>query len=235
MHHHTITKPACRSVPKAKRRRAGPWALDVVFFGVAQRYQHDQSTDDTDTCVDAGGMAHQAILAADRRRKKEGADKACGNLSEDDLGVKALLGVLDQQKRKLGKAFEMWDSDGNGTLDKQELRSALFMLGIKPTQKDLDAFFNLFSEEKQKEGVALEDLRMLLEGDSDEQNKQSRSLPLRVVYGLYDLINTMAVQTLLYLAFVVLFQLLTDTLRSDPHITALYPFAPPPLLSTLST
>lgn len=161
------------------------------------------------------GMAHQAILAADRRRKKEAADAAnlVPPVERAGVGQEAILKALKSQRWKLGKMFEMWDHDGNGSIDKSEFRSALLMLGLKPTPRDLQEFFDQFDQETHAEGVTLEDIFELLDQQEGDKDDAPKSLLLRLVYGFYDLINTMAVQTTLYLAVVVTFQLLTDTMR----------------------
>jgi hypothetical protein len=201
------------------------------------------------------------MILEDRRRKRDAADRA-STLGEKNLGVDALLNVLRSQRHKLGSAFDMWDTDSSGSLDKQvsdteaphgscplpnrhdthdthgahgahgtqppdhrpftlyqELRSALFMLGIKPTQSDLNAFFGLFDEEKQKTGISLRDLGSVLKASGEGgKARKPKSLSMKFLYGIYDLINTMAVQTILYLAIVAIFQLLTDTLRCGSEV-----------------
>jgi len=99
------------------------------------------------------------------------------------------------------------------------------MLGLKIKASD----FNAFVAECDRDGsgeLSIEELKELLQeearrvADMEAQAEAARaaerkvhSPPKRLAMGIYSLVNTTACQTMLYLAFVIVFQLLTETLR----------------------
>ena len=59
-----------------------------------------------------------------------------------DLSVQEQLSnILKEHSVKLIDLFREWDDDGNGALDKKELRQAIAALGYEAPKKDIDAFF----------------------------------------------------------------------------------------------
>ena len=50
--------------------------------------------------------------------------------------------VLKEHQVKLIDLFREWDDDGNGALDKKELRQAIAALGYEAPKKDIDKFFD---------------------------------------------------------------------------------------------
>ena len=54
-----------------------------------------------------------------------------------------LLDILQEHGVKLIDLFREWDDDGNGALDKKELRQAVAALGYDAPRKDVDSFFDI--------------------------------------------------------------------------------------------
>jgi len=56
--------------------------------------------------------------------------------------------ILSEHKVKLIDLFREWDDDGNGALDKKELRAAVAALGYEAPRKEIDAFFDSLDDDK---------------------------------------------------------------------------------------
>ena len=56
--------------------------------------------------------------------------------------VAQLREALDEHSVKLIDMFREWDDDGNGAIDKKELRQAVAALGYEAPKKDVDALFD---------------------------------------------------------------------------------------------
>ena len=53
-----------------------------------------------------------------------------------------LLDILKEHSVKLIDLFREWDDDGNGALDKKEMRRAIAALGYEAPKKEVDALFD---------------------------------------------------------------------------------------------
>eukprot|EP00900_Chrysochromulina_parva_P010282 jgi/Chrpa1/19255/Chrysochromulina_OHIO_Genome00024942-RA len=162
--------------------------------------------------------AYQAILAAHRR---QGAKEATGaqkkNVSED------LVNSLRHERSRLNQLFNIWDEDGDGTLSEQEFRRALKMLNIRYHPEHFDAIVRLCSREEEglsELQISMADLNKLLAEAEDVIPETIPRPPLTIanfprrLLSLFSwVLNTMAVQTTLYLLFVLMFQNLSETLR----------------------
>ena len=173
-------------------------------------------------------MAQQAILAANRRNNnaKASAGTICGGGGgggSRTLHVSMnLRTALKENSARLYQLFKLWDEDGNGTIDENELLRAVKMLGIKPAPTDFEALLQLCVGDKVTRGISLDDLTRMLEQDfrvMDEQDQPTEPpgpkprCHRRILTGFIDLMNTTSMQTILYFTFVVCFQSLTETLR----------------------
>ena len=79
--------------------------------------------------------------------------------------------------------------------------------------QDLEEFFKVADADNSGD-ISLEELvELMKEHEVQKVKPPPKNLAVRLLYALYDLINTTGAQTVLYLIFVVIFQLLTDTLR----------------------
>ena len=56
--------------------------------------------------------------------------------------------ILNENSIKLIDLFREWDDDGNGALDKKELRHAIAALGYKAPKKEIDAFFESIDDDE---------------------------------------------------------------------------------------
>lgn len=56
--------------------------------------------------------------------------------------------MSDRQLHDLRHAFNMFDSDGSGTIDKQELRSVLKAMGSRPGKEELDELMSQMDVDK---------------------------------------------------------------------------------------
>jgi Ca2+-binding EF-hand superfamily protein len=63
-------------------------------------------------------------------------DAAAGPIKEQ------LANLLQEQSVRLIDLFREWDDDGNGALDKKEMRAAIAALGYDAPRKEIDAFFD---------------------------------------------------------------------------------------------
>jgi Ca2+-binding EF-hand superfamily protein len=59
-----------------------------------------------------------------------------------------LRDILAEHSVKLIDLFREWDDDGNGALDKKELRHAIAALGYKAPKKEIDAFFESIDDDE---------------------------------------------------------------------------------------
>ena len=83
-------------------------------------------------------MAFQAILAA-RERRKMAAAVAAGFLSDEKWGGMDGLSVeqiLKCNEKRLIELFELWDEDGSGSIDAQELRQRRSKCSLSVAQRD---------------------------------------------------------------------------------------------------
>ena len=90
--------------------------------------------------------------------------------------------------------------------------------------QDLEEFFKVADADNSGD-ISLEELVELMKEHEDAKQKgPPRSVGVRMLYAFYDFINTTGAQTVLYLIFVVIFQLLTDTLRCGaPNLRPTHP------------
>ena len=165
-------------------------------------------------------MALQAILAQQRRRNAS--DHRADNLGATvGAGLKAspssltIRHALKLKSDDLYHLFSIWDEDGNGRIDERELKRALKMLGVKYADDEFRAFFELVDRDGSGD-IDHEELIALLEADEPEVEAEppppAGSL-LRRAGQVLDFLNTTSVQTVLYLAFVFIFQQLVQSLR----------------------
>ena len=62
--------------------------------------------------------------------------------SSDTSVQEQLFDILREHKVKLIDLFREWDDDGNGALDKKELRKAVAALGYEAPKADVDTLFD---------------------------------------------------------------------------------------------
>ena len=162
--------------------------------------------------------AYQAILAAHRREEAKKASGAVKRIVSEDL-----IETLIKERPRLNQLFNIWDEDGDGMLSELEFRRALKMLNIRYKRADFDAIVKMCSpaaDGVSDHAISMADLKKLLADAEDEKPGTTPSPPLTIANfprrasSLFSwLLNSMAVQTTLYLLFVLLFQSLTETLR----------------------
>jgi len=58
-----------------------------------------------------------------------------------------LANLLQQHSTKLIDLFREWDDDGNGALDKKEMRRAIAALGYDAPRKEIDCFFESIDDD----------------------------------------------------------------------------------------
>ena len=54
---------------------------------------------------------------------------------QGDKGDK--LGVTEEQKQEIREAFDLFDTDGSGSIDAKELKDALRTLGFEPKEEEI--------------------------------------------------------------------------------------------------
>ena len=147
-------------------------------------------------------LAAAAVNAGRRAHEARNLDEQRAKLRE------ALLNNAD----KLSRKFKEWDEDGDGGVSKVEFRKAVpqmgipMMVGIPP--EDIDELFDALDVDGSG-SISYKELKKLLE------NKPVIKNPIkRAAIAALDVANSTTVQTLLYIAFVAVFQMLTETLRN---------------------
>ena len=142
------------------------------------------------------------MVNAGRRSYEERMENQRGKLRE------ALL----NNSRKLAIKFKQWDENGDGGVDKAEFRKAVPQMGIPMMAnipaEDIDALFDSLDVDGGGT-ISYKELKKLLE------NKPVITNPVhRVAQNIIDVCNSTTMQTVLYSAFVLIFQMLTETLRN---------------------
>jgi len=126
--------------------------------------------------------------------------------------------------KKLFVKFREWDIDGDGLVDKEEFRNAIPKMGIPMMAKiaaaDIDDLFDTLDIDGSG-AISYKELKTLLRNKPVYKNRV-----MRYTMAVVDFCNSTTVQTLLYAAFVFVFQMLTETLRNpklefyfDTHIS----------------
>ena len=166
-------------------------------------------------------MAQQAILRAQRHRHAKENDAAnLGGMPKEKSNVltTTLRKRLKANSDKLYQLFSIWDEDESGAIDEREFRRAIVMLGLKPTNEDFQELCRLVDADSSGT-IDLQELTSLIEMTPEELQTTAPgpapSLPKRALNAVYQFISLLWVQALLYFAFVVIFQNLTDTLRQQ--------------------
>ena len=56
--------------------------------------------------------------------------------------------LSETQKNEIKKAFDLFDTSGSGTIEKKELKVALYALGFSPSKDDLNKLIGMFDKDK---------------------------------------------------------------------------------------
>ncbi len=56
--------------------------------------------------------------------------------------------LSENQKQEIKNAFDLFDTSGSGTIEKKELKVALYALGFTPTKEDLNKLIGDFDKDK---------------------------------------------------------------------------------------
>lgn len=124
-----------------------------------------------------------------------------------------LRNALGRQKDKLRKLVKEWDEDGDGLISFPEFIRALKTLNIFTTKKDALALFAMVDNDNSGQISYEELLQVLINPAEIKQVKGVASVPWRILNLILDFANLVSVQTVLYLGFVAVFQVLTESLR----------------------
>merc|ERR1712153_187823 len=77
-----------------------------------------------------------------------------GKYDEANKRAQAVAGLTDQQKQDLAEAFELFDTDGSGSIECGELVTAMTALGFNPKKSEIDKMV----KEMDKDGDATIDM-----------------------------------------------------------------------------
>ena len=131
-----------------------------------------------------------------------------------------LRDALLNNQRKLTAKFKSWDEDGSGSIDKQEFQKAIPRFGAEMgipmlceiSAEDLGNLFDVLDEDGSG-SIELGELKTLLK---DEQPISNIAI-VNKLHGVVQVLNSTTLQTILYIAFVAVFQTLTETMRNPKH------------------
>ena len=87
--------------------------------------------------------------------------------------VEQLISLLQKHSVKLIDLFREWDDDGNGALDKKEMRQAIAALGFEAPRKEIDALFDSIDVD----GSGWIEFNELKEGLKDKRKPAAGKLP----------------------------------------------------------
>lgn len=150
------------------------------------------------------------------------ADKLPRNVpTTDPLSVHETLYLA---RDRLTILFDLWDEDRDGELSLAEFRNAMKMCGLKISEADIEAFFNL-ADVDYSHRLTLEQLLDAIKTPPQTQAKQRKEPPppsaangrfvVALVQTLYRILNSKMGQLLLYASFVATTQMLIHTLRAQ--------------------
>jgi len=128
--------------------------------------------------------------------------------------------ALAAESGRLAELFALWDADGDGSINRKEFSRALKMMGLRVNKDDFNAFCKLCDADNSGT-LDLDELQTLLASTvrpGSPLPQKPRSWPMALTLTIYNTLQTTAVQAILYLAVVVIFQTLTDTLRLKEEI-----------------
>ena len=135
------------------------------------------------------------------------------------MRLRTPLHRLVAEADRLDSLFDIWDVDGDGSIDRKEFARALKLMGLRCSNDDFENFCDLCDEDKSGT-LDLEEIRGLLQKTDPFREPPPPPLPfvVHIVRAILEFLNTDAVQSLLYFAVVVVFQLLVATLRVEEEI-----------------
>jgi hypothetical protein len=150
------------------------------------------------------------------------ADKVPGEKpTTESLSVHEMLYLA---RDRLTILFDLWDEDRDGELSLAEFRNAMRMSGLRSSEADTDAFFNLADFDHSRR-LSLEELLDAIKTPPLTQAKQRNEPPppsaangsfvVALVQTLYIILNSKVAQLLLYGSFVATTQMLIHTLRAQ--------------------
>ena len=127
--------------------------------------------------------------------------------------------ALKSKSADMYRLFQIWDEDGDGTIDDSEFVRAIKMLGLRVSPGDYSSLCRICNVGASGEGISLEEITRIIETTPEERKSSSmkqeapRGLCVRLLSGCWWLIGTTGSQTVLYFIFVFIFNSLTSTLR----------------------
>ena len=96
-----------------------------------------------------------------------------------------LYDILKEHSVRLIDLFREWDDDGNGALDKKEMRQAIAALGYSAPKKQIDAFFESIDDdnngwiefEELKEALKEKNVKRATKAQLDQRRQEEAALP----------------------------------------------------------
>ena len=175
-------------------------------------------------------MAQQAILAAHRRRREAAAAPMGSGGPQRELSrshspissdladrARELRYALKANADELYKSFAIWDEDGSGAIDLREFRNMCLRLNVRASNEEVEQLMKMCDLDNSGT-VDMDELTKMVEeteeAAEDEDGTKRRNPLVRLISGIFALINTTSVQALLYFSFVLVFQTLVTSLRA---------------------
>ena len=156
-----IDKKEMRQAIAALGYQAPKKAIDEFFDSIDKDGSGFIEYDEVKKALSDKGIA-EAQKKIEEQAKKEGRElkprppkeaKPTGGRARGGQGsmhsgtsLQQLCAFLAMNNVKLFELFREWDSDGNGSLDKKELKKALSTLGYHASKEDIDALFEMIDD-----------------------------------------------------------------------------------------
>ena len=91
--------------------------------------------------------------------------------------------LSETQKNEIKKAFDLFDTSGSGTIEKKELKVALYALGFSPSKDDLNKLIGMFDKDKSGRIDFAEFLEIMITKMSEKDSSQE----IEKAFELFDL------------------------------------------------
>ena len=96
----------------------------------------------------AASFSGAAVLSGALAPAAQASPAAPDNAHSMELNMETLRAAVEENGTQLAALFEQWDTDKNGTVDKEEFRKAITALGYSTCQSEIDGVFAKLDKNK---------------------------------------------------------------------------------------